>query len=63
MTERRAPGATDIQLSPIGLGCWQLPEGRGVIGGFWEALNREDVRDIVRVSVEAAISRSDAAEA
>ncbi len=63
MTERRPLGATDIRLSPIGLGCWQFSEGKGFIGGFWETLPREDVREIVRVSLEAGINWFDTAEA
>jgi aryl-alcohol dehydrogenase-like predicted oxidoreductase len=63
MTERRPLGTTDIQLSPIGLGCWQFSEGKGLIGGFWEALPREAVREIVRVSMEGGINWFDTAEA
>ena len=63
MTERRPLGTTDIQISPIGLGCWQFSEGKGVIGGFWEALPREEVREIVRVSMEEGINWFDTAEA
>lgn len=63
MTDRRPLGATDIQISPIGLGCWQFSEGKGLIGGFWEALPREDVRDIVQVSMEEGINWFDTAEA
>ncbi len=63
MTERRSLGTTDIQISPIGLGCWQFSEGKGVIGGFWEALPREEVREIVRVSMEEGINWFDTAEA
>ncbi len=63
ITERRPLGATDIQISPIGLGCWQFSEGKGLIGGFWEALPREEVREIVRVSMEEGINWFDTAEA
>jgi aryl-alcohol dehydrogenase-like predicted oxidoreductase len=63
MTERRPLGTTDIQISPIGLGCWQFSEGKGLIGGFWEALPREEVRDIVQVSMDEGINWFDTAEA
>ena len=63
ITERRPLGATDIQISPIGLGCWQFSEGKGLISGFWEALPREEVREIVRVSMEEGINWFDTAEA
>ena len=61
-TERCPLGASDIQLSPIGLGCWQFSEGKGLIGGFWETLPRDDVREIVRVSTEEGINWFDTAE-
>jgi aryl-alcohol dehydrogenase-like predicted oxidoreductase len=63
MTQRRPLGATDIRISPIGLGCWQFSEGKGIIGGFWEALPREEVREIVGVSMEEGINWFDTAEA
>jgi len=63
ITQRRPLGATDIQLSPIGLGCWQFSEGKGLIGGFWEALPRDDVREILRVSMEEGLNWFDTAEA
>jgi len=61
--ERRPLGESGIQISPVGLGCWQFSEGKGLIGGYWDALPRTVVRDIVGVSMELGINWFDTAEA
>lgn len=63
MTHRRPLGTTKIQLSPIGLGCWQFSGGKGIIGGFWDAIPRDEVREIVRVSLDEGVNWFDTAEA
>jgi aryl-alcohol dehydrogenase-like predicted oxidoreductase len=62
MTARRL-GRTDLEISPIGLGCWQFSEGAGLVGGFWEALPQDRVDEIVRVSLEGGVTWFDTAEA
>jgi aryl-alcohol dehydrogenase-like predicted oxidoreductase len=62
MTERRRLGRTAIEITPIGLGCWQFSGGVGLVGGFWEALSQEAVDDIVRASLAGGISWFDTAE-
>jgi aryl-alcohol dehydrogenase-like predicted oxidoreductase len=52
-----------MAISPLGLGCWQFSEGRGLGGGYWPALDPEVVREIVRVSLEGGIDWFDTAEA
>jgi aryl-alcohol dehydrogenase-like predicted oxidoreductase len=61
--ERRRLGRTPIEITPIGLGCWQFSGGFGLVGGFWEALAQETVDDIVRVSLAGGINWFDTAEA
>ena len=61
--EHRRLGISDLHLSPVGLGCWQFSSGRGLIGGFWEALPQGRVEEIVRVSLEGGVSWFDTAEA
>jgi aryl-alcohol dehydrogenase-like predicted oxidoreductase len=58
----RTLGSSDLQLSPIGLGCWQFSKGNGIIGKFWPALTDETVRDIVRTSLDNGINWCDTAE-
>jgi aryl-alcohol dehydrogenase-like predicted oxidoreductase len=59
----RSLGKTEIRLSPIGLGCWQFSEGRGIAGGFWPALPPDTVAAIVRTSLENGVTWFDTAEA
>lgn len=62
MTERRRLGRTSIEVTPIGLGCWQFSGGFGLVGGFWEALPQETVDEIVRLALAGGISWFDTAE-
>lgn len=62
MTMRRL-GRTDVELSSIGLGCWQFSEGFGLVGGFWPALPQPLVDEIVAKSLAGGITWFDTAEA
>ena len=59
----RRLGRTDIEISAIGLGCWQFSGGHGLIGGFWEAVPEATVNAIVRASLDGGINWFDTAEA
>jgi len=63
MTERRRLGHTSIEITAIGLGCWQFSGGHGFVGGFWEALSQEGVDEVVRVALAGGIDWFDTAEA
>jgi aryl-alcohol dehydrogenase-like predicted oxidoreductase len=56
-------GRTDVELSAIGLGCWQFSEGFGIVGGFWPALPQPLVNEIVQKSLAGGINWFDTAEA
>jgi aryl-alcohol dehydrogenase-like predicted oxidoreductase len=58
----RTLGSSELQLSPIGLGCWQFSKGNGIIGKFWSALKDETVREIVQTSLDGGINWCDTAE-
>lgn len=62
MKQRRL-GRSDIEISAIGLGCWQFSEGSGLAGGFWEALPTQTVEEIVDASLRGGINWFDTAEA
>jgi len=59
----RPLGPTDLRVSPLGLGCWQFSEGRGLVGGYWPALAPEVTRAIVSSSLAGGINWFDTAEA
>jgi len=59
----RRLGRSDVEISPIGLGCWQFSEGAGLVGGFWEALPAPVIEEIVAASLEGGINWFDTAEA
>jgi len=44
---KRRLGNTSIEISSLGLGVWQFSNGGNFIGGYWSALSREHMRDIV----------------
>ena len=58
-----ALGKTGIEISPIGLGCWQFAGGKGLAGGFWRGLSQENVNLIVGTAVDNGIDWFDTAEA
>ncbi len=61
--QRRRLGKSELQVSAVGLGCWQFSEGVGLLGGFWEALPTRTVQQIVDVSLRGGINWFDTAEA
>ncbi|PWV99726.1 aryl-alcohol dehydrogenase-like predicted oxidoreductase [Paenibacillus cellulosilyticus] len=61
--ELRHLGATDLRLTPIGLGTWQFSGGRGgIVGKYWPTLPEEQVREIIRICLEGGINWFDTAE-
>ncbi|HLM42392.1 MAG TPA: aldo/keto reductase, partial [Myxococcaceae bacterium] len=61
MKQRRL-GRSDIEISAIGLGCWQFSEGFGVTGGFWDALHADTVQEIIDASLKGGVNWFDTAE-
>jgi aryl-alcohol dehydrogenase-like predicted oxidoreductase len=55
-------GPTNLQLSPLGLGCWQFSNGKGLIGKFWPVLQGAMINDIVKTSYEGGMNWFDTAE-
>lgn len=55
-------GHTDVEVTPVGLGCWQFSNGQGMVGKYWAALAQEDVTEIVRVSLDGGVNWFDTAE-
>ncbi len=55
-------GRTGIEISPVGLGCWQFAGGVGMSGYFWSGLDEQTVVGIVRESLEGGVTWFDTAE-
>ncbi len=62
MLQSRELGKTGIQVTPIGLGCWQFSGGQGLAGRFWPNLDDGVEDEIVRVSIENGVNWFDTAE-
>jgi len=63
MTTRRRLGKTDIEVTPVGLGCWQFSAGRGLAGKYWQAIPQSAVEQVVEASLAGGINWFDTAEA
>jgi aryl-alcohol dehydrogenase-like predicted oxidoreductase len=62
VAEMRRLGQTTVEVTPIGLGCWQFAGGYGIVGGYWNALAQEAVDEIVRVALAGQVNWFDTAE-
>jgi aryl-alcohol dehydrogenase-like predicted oxidoreductase len=62
MTSMYQLGRSPLEVSPVGLGCWQFSRSRGLAGGYWAAIPQETVQEIVRVSLENGVTWFDTAE-
>lgn len=61
MNKRRL-GKTEIEISPIGLGCWQFSQGKGLTGSMWSVLDQERIDAVVEKALEGGIDWFDTAE-
>ena len=59
----RKLGKSELEITPIGLGCWQFSKRGNLSGRFWPSLDDELIRDIVQVSLKGGINWFDTAEA
>ncbi len=62
MVIRRRLGRTDIEVTPVGLGCWQFSGGENLSGKFWEVLPQSTVNQVVEASLAGGINWFDTAE-
>lgn len=58
----RRLGASDVNVSPLGLGCWQFSKSKGWAGKYWITLGDDEIREIVNISIEGGINWFDTAE-
>jgi aryl-alcohol dehydrogenase-like predicted oxidoreductase len=62
MPTRLRLGRTDVEVTPVGLGCWQFSSGEGLAGRFWEAIPQPVVDRVVEASLACGINWFDTAE-
>jgi len=60
---RRPLGRTEIEITPIGLGTWQLAGGKGFDNLVWQGVSDRETDEIVRVALAGGINWFDTAEA
>jgi aryl-alcohol dehydrogenase-like predicted oxidoreductase len=58
----RRLGKTEIEITPVGLGCWQFSAGQNLAGKFWEVLSQSRVDQVVEASLAGGINWFDTAE-
>jgi aryl-alcohol dehydrogenase-like predicted oxidoreductase len=61
--DMRDLGRSGLRITPIGLGCWQLQQGKGMTGMMWSALGQETMDAIVAAALRGGISWYDTAQA
>ena len=60
--ELRTLGKTELKLTPIGLGCWQFSQGKGMVGKVWSTLDQPTMDEIVAAALAGGINWFDTAE-
>lgn len=58
----RKLGKSELKVSPLGLGCWQFSQGKGVVGKVWDTLEQPAMDEIVKAAIEGGINWFDSAE-
>jgi len=62
MPPRLRLGQTDVEVSPVGLGCWQFSGGQGLAGRFWHPIPQTAIDQIAEASLAGGINWFDTAE-
>jgi aryl-alcohol dehydrogenase-like predicted oxidoreductase len=60
--EKRRLGKTDIEITPIGLGCWQFSQRGNLLARVWDSVGIEAITSVVDTAVKGGISWFDTAE-
>lgn len=58
----RQLGASELMVSPLGLGCWQFSKQHGLAGKYWSRLGDDEIKAITKISLEGGINWFDTAE-
>jgi aryl-alcohol dehydrogenase-like predicted oxidoreductase len=60
--KKRRLGKTDIQITPIGLGCWQFSQGANAMARFWDTISLDAIAEVVEAALKGGINWFDTAE-
>lgn len=60
---KRRLGRTDIEITPIGLGTWQLAGGQGLDSLVWQSVSDDETDEIISRALSGGINWFDTAEA
>jgi len=60
--EHRSLGKSEVKISPIGLGCWQFSDHKGLFGRYWPDLSKVPAQDIIKVMLDGGVNWLDTAE-
>lgn len=60
--QKRRLGKTEIEITAIGLGCWQFSNSGSGLFNFWGPLAQETIDQIIAVSMQEGINWFDTAE-
>jgi aryl-alcohol dehydrogenase-like predicted oxidoreductase len=61
--DARTLGRTDVAVSPIGQGCWQFSQGKGMTGRMWSVLDQATMDAVVAAALKAGVTWFDTAQA
>jgi aryl-alcohol dehydrogenase-like predicted oxidoreductase len=60
--QSRTLGKTDLKITPLGLGCWQFAQSKGIAALFWPAVDPAVMDGIVQAALAGGINWFDTAE-
>ena len=61
--DARKLGQTDLEISPIGLGCWQFSQGKNMTGRMWSVLDQGTMDAVVAAALDGGVTWFDTAQA
>jgi len=60
--EKRRLGKTEIEITPIGLGCWQFSQAANWMARVWDTVGIEAITSVVDTALKGGINWFDTAE-